>query len=88
MSIRVIEVSSKFKRQYKKLSKRIKDAAKQKEFIFRNNPFDSRLDTHKLHGKEKEFWAFSIAGSYRIKFLFLNGDEVLFLEIGTHDIYK
>lgn len=87
MAIREIQISSKFERQYKKLPERIKQVAKEKESIFRKNPFDSRLDTHKLHGKEKEAWAFSITKSYRIKFIFLRKGSVLFLEVGTHNIY-
>ena len=56
--------------------------------LFREDAFDSRLKTHKLHGKHKKSWAFEIDNSYRITFVFLNGDKVLFLEIGTHNIYK
>jgi plasmid maintenance system killer protein len=41
-----------------------------------------------LIGREKEAWAFWINYAYRIKFLFLNDEEVLFLDIGTHEIYK
>jgi len=59
-----------------------------KECIFRKNPFDKRLKTHKLSGKEKEAWAFRVDYSYRIKFIFLTKNEVLFLDIGTHDFYK
>jgi len=83
-----IRVSSKFERQYKKLSNNIKNVAKNKERIFRINPFDPRLDTHKLHGKDKDMWSFSVTRSYRIKFIFLAKVSILFLEIGTHDIYK
>ncbi|MEK7651578.1 MAG: type II toxin-antitoxin system mRNA interferase toxin, RelE/StbE family [Patescibacteria group bacterium] len=88
MVIREVRTSSRFERHYKKLPTRVKEAAKEKEKIFRKDPFDSRLDTHKLHGKEREVWAFSIAKSYRIKFIFLREGTVLFLEAGTHDIYK
>lgn len=88
MRIKIIETSRNFQKQYKKTSRRIKTTAKEKESIFRQNPFDPRLDTHKLQGKEKEAWAFSVTRSYRIKFIFLTEDSVLFLEIGTHDIYK
>ncbi|HHT9112639.1 MAG: hypothetical protein HZA47_07550 [Planctomycetes bacterium] len=35
-----------------------------KEFVFRKNPFDKRLKTHKLSGKEKEAWAFWVDYSY------------------------
>lgn len=88
MEVRRIEVSASFKKAYRKLTKRVKDAAKEKELVFRNNPFDARLHTHKLHGKEKIAWAFSVTHAYRIKFIFLHEEEVLFLEIGTHEIYQ
>lgn len=45
------------------------------------------LKTHKLHGKEKDAYAFWINYSYRIKFIFLDVESVLFLDIGTHDVY-
>jgi len=83
-----IKVASLFEKNYKKLPKRIKEKAKEKEMIFRNNPFDTRLKTHKLKGKQCQSWAFWINNSYRIKFLFISSDEVLFLDIGTHEIYK
>jgi mRNA-degrading endonuclease YafQ of YafQ-DinJ toxin-antitoxin module len=71
MEIREIKISSLFERHYRKLPKEIKERAKRKEKIFRENPFDPRLKTHKLHGKEKECWAFWIDYKYRIKFIFL-----------------
>ena len=67
---------------------RIKKLAVKKEKIFRDNPFNPRLETHKLHGKEKEAWSFSINRDYRIKFIFLGKQEVLFFEVGAHEIYK
>ncbi|MEK7614611.1 MAG: type II toxin-antitoxin system mRNA interferase toxin, RelE/StbE family [Patescibacteria group bacterium] len=84
----IIRVSSKFKKSYKKLSKSVQDRAKEKEKIFRINLFDARPDTHKLHGKYKDYWAFTVAGQYRIMFVFINSDRVDFINIGTHDIYK
>ena len=83
-----IQVSERFERNYRKLPKRIKERAKDKEAIFRTNPFHPSLKTHKLSGKEQGVWAFWINGSYRIKFIFLPNREVLFLDIGTHKIYK
>lgn len=72
----------------KKLPLKIINQAEEKETIFRNNPFDLTLKTHKLSGKEKEIWAFWINYTYRIKFIFLSDKEVLFLDIGTHEVYK
>ena len=83
-----IEVGRKFVKEYQKLPERIKGLAKQKEIIFRENIFDPRLNAHKLHGKDKILWAFSIIGKYRIKFVFLTDKKSLFLSIGTHNIYN
>lgn len=83
-----VQVTDRFVKQYKKLPEAIKKQAQQKESIFRLNSFDSRLRTHKLVGQEKECWSFSVNYSYRIKFIFLQKDSVLFLEIGTHAIYR
>ena len=89
MKIDEIRISSKFRKQYKKLPKKIQRVAQEKETIFRNNVFDSRLATHKLHGEDKGVWAFYITPrSYRIKFIFLTPKSILFLEVGTHAIYK
>ena len=84
----IIRTSPKFEKNYRRLPQNIKEKAKQKEQIFRENPFNPRLKTHKLSGKDKGCWAFWIDNSYRIKFIFLSPREVLFLDIGTHDIYK
>jgi len=80
-----IHTSSKFDRKYKKLPRNIKVKSETKEKIFKNNPFDPRLDTHKLHGKDKMCWSFSIDNIYRIKFIFLKENQILYLDVGTHD---
>ena len=83
-----VEYSPKFFRQFKKLSKEVKESAVVCEQLFRNNPFDPKLKTHKLSGTMKEYWAFSISYHYRIGFTFISGDLVRFHAIGTHNIYK
>lgn len=83
-----IQVSERFKKNYRRLPQKIKERARQKETIFRANPFDPNLKAHKLFGKGQGVWAFWINDSYRIKFVFLPNREVLFLDIGTHKIYK
>jgi len=77
----------KFVRQYKKLPIEVKALAIEKEKIFRQNPFDHRLNTHKLHGELKSFWAFSINQRYRIIFDFFNKNTIRFYSIGDHNIY-
>lgn len=88
MKIGIIKVSPRFEQCYRKLPAHIRTQAKEREKIFRENPFQPSLKTHKLHGQEKDAWAFSVNYDYRIKFIFLGDAEVLFLDIGTHDIYR
>ena len=80
--------STKFAREYKRLSRQLKEAAEKQEKIFRKNPFDPGLKTHKLTGKLKAFWAFSIDHKYRIIFEFAKTNEVWFLSVGSHQIYR
>lgn len=82
-----IRYRNRFVKEYKKLSPIIKSVASKKEVIFRKNPFDSRLKTHKLSGPLDGFWAFSISQKYRIIFAFVEKNVVEFYSAGNHDIY-
>lgn len=83
-----IYYSSKFAKEYKKLPHKIKEIAEKKEKAFRKDPFASTLKIHKLKGKLKEFWSFSIDRQYRIIFEFINKTTIWFHSIGTHEIYR
>ena len=83
-----IVYASKFAREYRKLPKEIKTLAESKEKIFRKNPFSSILETHKLHGRFKDFWSFSIDLKYRIVFEFGKNKIVYFYSIGDHRVYR
>ena len=80
--------SSKFEREYRKLTFAIKIIAEKKEKIFRENPFDARLKTHKLKGSLDGFWSFSLTQKYRIIFEFIDADIIWFHSVGDHSIYK
>lgn len=80
--------STKFGKEYKKLPRRVKFSAEKKEKIFRKDPFDPRLKTHKLSGKLKDFYSFSIDYQHRIIFEFANKDTIWFHSVGTHEIYR
>jgi mRNA-degrading endonuclease YafQ of YafQ-DinJ toxin-antitoxin module len=80
--------TSKFAREYKKLPEEIQSAAEEKEKIFRKNPFDPVLNTHKLRGRFEEFWSFSVDFKHRIVFEFGNNNNVYFHSIGDHSVYK
>lgn len=82
-----IHYSPLFERAYRKLSPDIKERVKSREETFRTHPFHMGLKTHKLHGRMKNLWAFSITHKYRIIFEFIDENTVRFNYIGTHDIY-
>jgi addiction module RelE/StbE family toxin len=83
-----IYYSPKFAKEYKKLPLKIKLLAEKKETIFRKDPKTKSLKTHKLTGRLKNYYAFSIDYQYRIIFEFVSKKEVWFLSVGTHEIYK
>jgi addiction module RelE/StbE family toxin len=64
-----ISFSDSFKRAFKKrikgndhLEKKFREKLEQ----FKNNPFDTALKTHKLSGKLKHLWSFSIEYDQRV----------------------
>lgn len=83
-----IYYSSKFAKEYKKLPNKIKTLAEEKEAIFRKDPFDPKLKTHKLSEKLKQYHSFSVDYQYRIIFEFAGKDAIWFHSIGTHEIYN
>ena len=83
-----IDYSRQFIRSYKKLSLSIKIRFEFTERIFKSDVSDSRLKTHKLHGKFDGLWSFSVDFNYRVIFEFQKKDLIRFHAIGSHDIYK
>jgi len=80
-----------FWRSWSKLSEVQQRAARQAFPIFKANPFDPRLRTHKIHRLSAQYgriiYAVDIAGDLRAAF-YVEGDTVWSVAIGTHDIYK
>lgn len=78
----------KFVKTYRKLPLRIKLLCEKKEKIFVKDPHDSRLKTHPLGGELAGRWSFWVNYEYRVVFRFEDKSSVLFLVVGTHEIYK
>ncbi|HEC92675.1 MAG TPA: type II toxin-antitoxin system mRNA interferase toxin, RelE/StbE family [Candidatus Atribacteria bacterium] len=91
-SIQKIVFDAYFERRFneykRKLSEKELQRLKERIKIFKQNPFDQRLKTHKLKGNLKDYWVFSITYSDRILFRFLEKGKVFFIDIGNHSIYK
>ena len=82
-----ITFSSSFKRAFKKSV--AGNVSREAEFwerveSFKNNPFEPALRTHKLSGKLKDLWSFSVEYDLRVIFYFESNQRVVFIDIGTH----
>jgi len=83
-----VSFSSSFKRAFKKQIKNNGDIEKRfwgKLEQFTSNPFHPNLKTHKLSGKLKEFWSFSLDYNQRILFYFTEEGKAILVDIGSHD---
>ena len=80
--------TARFLKSFKRLPKLIQEKAFERDIIFRKNQFDSRLDTHKLHGRFKDYWAYSVDYHYRVIFIFSESKIVWYYDIGLHPIYE
>ena len=77
-----------FKRSYRKRvrnNSRLKKKFWEKMESFLENPFFLQLRTHKLSGKLAGQWAFSVDDDCRIVFEFVGEDQVLLIDVGSHD---
>jgi mRNA-degrading endonuclease YafQ of YafQ-DinJ toxin-antitoxin module len=84
-----VAFSDSFKKAFKK---RIKSTDIETEFwihleLFILDPFNTKLKTHKLSGKLKDLWSFSIDYNIRVVFFFSTDKpkKAIFVDIGTHD---
>jgi len=77
-----------FVRSYKKLSIDLQEEVRQKIRLFSSKPDHVFLKTHKLKGKLKGLYSFSVNYQYRIVFTYKSKKEASLLAIGDHDIYK
>jgi mRNA-degrading endonuclease RelE of RelBE toxin-antitoxin system len=65
-----IYYTSRYKKDFRRLSKDIQSRIIEREDRFKVNPFDPRLRTHLLRGPLNLYHAFSINNTYRILFEF------------------
>jgi hypothetical protein len=77
--------------RWSKLSPEEQQTARQAIRIFKQNPFDLRLRTHKIHRLSAHYgrtlYAVDLAGDLRCAF-YLEAETVWSVSSGTHDIYQ
>ncbi|QPH39901.1 type II toxin-antitoxin system RelE/ParE family toxin [Pedobacter endophyticus] len=84
-----VAFSEPFKKAFKKrvLNKPVETAFWIKLNYFTEDPFNPKLKTHKLSGKLKGSWSFSIEYDLRVVFYFTSDKPVkaVLVDIGNHD---
>lgn len=76
-----------FRKNFKRLPKKIREIAIKRTALFRKQPHAPNLRLHKLHGTLTDFHAFSVTHSHRIVVQFLEKNLAVFVDIGDHSIY-
>jgi hypothetical protein len=80
-----------FKKALAKLNPSQKASAKKSFSVFKRNPFDSRLRTHKIHRLSarlgRTIYSVTIEKDLRALF-YLENDIVVSIDIGSHRIYR
>ncbi len=80
--------STYFVRKFKKLSASLQSDVVEKIEQFKDSTNHKRLEVHKLGGKFKGQWAFSINYSDRIAFYYsIDKKTAHLLDVGDHTIY-
>ena len=83
-----VSFSSSFRRAFRKQIKGTPDLEARfwtKVEMFTNDPFEPSLKTHKLSGRLKNLWSFSLAYDERVLFYFTDNGNAVFVDIGNHD---
>lgn len=83
--------SEQFWKSFYELSESQKDSTRRTWVIFKTNPFDLRLRTHKIHTLsalyKRTIYAVVVEDDLRTLF-YLEGDIVFTVDIGNHDVYR
>ena len=87
-SIKKADPSPHFERAFAKLPSRIQKKVVARIALFEMDPQHPGLRIHKLKGKLEDRWSFSVDWRYRVAFKFVDGDRVVFLDVGTHGVYR
>ena len=82
-----IKYSRKFEKQYKKASKKVKQAFEKRLKLFLKNPFEPILHNHQLSGELKKYRSINITGDWRV--FYSENEFIIFKGFGTHSqLYK
>ncbi|MCR4313764.1 MAG: type II toxin-antitoxin system RelE/ParE family toxin [Candidatus Uhrbacteria bacterium] len=79
--------TSHFKRGAKRLPVSLRPVIEERLELFQEDPFAPTLKTHKLEGKLRDYWSFSVDYRYRVIFSFEGKSKILLHSVGDHSMY-
>jgi len=77
-----------FLKKFKSLEKDLQEEILEKIEFFKDKRYHKLLKVHKLHGRLFGRFAFSVNYKIRIVFGYFSKDEVVFHNVGDHNIYN
>jgi toxin HigB-1 len=77
-----------FLRELGKMPPALQEEAKEKIALFGQDPQHPSLKAHKLKGKLRGYWSFSVNYKYRIIYKHESIHAVALLKIGDHSVYE
>jgi len=88
--IRNIYPSRRYVSSFRKLDPQIQQRLIIRERLFRQDAYYPGLKTHQLEGDlgNKGFLAYYVDENVRVMFTFVSADEVLYIDVGDHGIYR
>lgn len=88
--VRLIHPSSRYASSFKKLDPQLQQRLIAREKLFITDAYYPGLKTHKLEGDlgNKGYFAYYVDDRVRVMFTFVSADEVLYIDVGDHGIYR
>ena len=83
-----VAVTPQFKRMFRKLESSLQTEALEKITLFTDPQNHQQLKVHKLKGRLRGRYSFSVNYKIRIVFTYESKESVILIAIGDHDIYN
>ena len=82
-----IAITPQFQRMFKKLEPKLQEEAREKISLFTDSTHHQKLKVHKLQGRLKGRYSFSVNYKTRIVYVYEDQTSVVLVAIGSHDVY-
>lgn len=80
----IVHTHKRFDKSFLKLHKDMKKKVIERIMLFRDEPNNHLLNTHKLHADYIGYSSFNVTGDVRVVFRYINTNTVELVYVGTH----